>query len=280
MTEIPEHLLKRSRERRAALQGGDDAAASDAPAAGALEKSASATPATAPPPPSGPAGRTAAADPAAPEPPKPDAPYVAAAKRRKKVPFWAMATLSLMPVWGFMYVRALTEGGHAEAGPLGEGAEVYGSCASCHGGSGEGGSGYAFTNGDVLKTFPKIEDQIRFVFYGTEQYNLAGVEIYGNPDRDGGARLSGVKGPMPGWGTQLSNEEIVAVVCHERYTLGGADPTSEEYEAEFESWCSEEAPVFAAIAEGELALDADEVEGDLAEIVTPIGSAPIAGSAG
>jgi hypothetical protein len=57
-------------------------------------------------------------------------------------------------------------------------------------------------------------------------------------------------------------------------------PAGEEYEAEFEAWCSEEAPVFAAIAEGELALDADEVDGDLAEIVTPIGSAPIAGSAG
>ena len=27
-----------------------------------------------------------------------------------KIPFWAMATLSLMPVWGFIYVRALTDG--------------------------------------------------------------------------------------------------------------------------------------------------------------------------
>ena len=50
----------------------------------------------------------APAPPAAP-PVKPDPPYVAAAKRRKKIPFWAMATLSLMPVWAFIYVRALTE---------------------------------------------------------------------------------------------------------------------------------------------------------------------------
>ena len=34
---------------------------------------------------------------------------MAAAKERRKIPFWAMATLSLMPIWGFMYLRALTE---------------------------------------------------------------------------------------------------------------------------------------------------------------------------
>ena len=68
-------------------------------------------------------------------------------------------------------------------------------------------------------------------------------------------------------------------------TLGGADPTSEEYEAEYENWCSEEGPVFAAFAEGEIALDADEIEeftgvdGEPFE-VSPIGSAPIPGSAG
>jgi mono/diheme cytochrome c family protein len=282
VTEIPEHLLKRSRERRAAIgEGGDDAPA-EAPAAGALTKSAAATPAAAPPPPSVPAPRTAAAAPEAPQPPKPDPHYVTAYKQRRKAPFWAMATLSLMPVWGFMYVRALTDGGEVSAGPLGEGAEVYNNCASCHGAAGGGGVGYQFSEGEVLKTFPNIEDQIRYVYYGTEQYNISGVDVYGNPEREGGAHQTGVRGVMPGFGGQLTDEEIVAVICHERYTLGGADPTSEEYETEFETWCSQESVLFEEVATGAIVLaSADAIEpipvGDSMVEVTPIGTAPIPG---
>ncbi len=65
---------------------------------------------------------------------------------------------------------------------------------------------------------------------------------------------TGVQGVMPGFGGQLSAYEIVEVICHERYTLGGADPTSEEYAAEYEAWCSGEAPVFEAVESGELDL--------------------------
>ena len=61
------------------------------------------------------------------------------------------------------------------------GAEVYGNCSSCHGGSGEGGSGRPLADGEVNKTFPHIEDQLRFVYFGTEAYNLAGVADYGDP---------------------------------------------------------------------------------------------------
>ena len=293
MTEIPEHLLKRSRERRAAIgKGGDGGASGDteapaesAPSGTGVERAASAAPVAAAP--SGPAARTAAAEPAAPPPPKPDPPYVAAAKQRRKVPFWAMATLSLMPVWGFMYIRALTDSPTVAEGPLGEGAEVYNGCASCHGAAGGGGVGYAFAGGEILKTFPHIEDQVRYVYYGTSSYNIAGVEIYGNPDREGGAHVTGGQGVMPQQGASaggsLTDEEIVAVVCHERYTLGGADPTSEEYAEEYEEWCSEEAPVFAAIAGGEFSLDADTVDATMslngqAITITPIGSTPIPGS--
>lgn len=282
VTEIPEHLLKRSRERRSAIgQGGDDASAATTPG-GAVEKAATATPAAAAPPPSGPAGRTAAVEPSAPQPPKPDPHYVTAYKQRRKVPFWAMATLSLMPVWGFMYVRALTDGGEVSAGPIGEGAEVYNNCAGCHGAGGGGGVGYAFAEGEVLKTFPNIEDQIRYVYYGTEQYNIAGVDVYGNPEREGGAHQTGVRGVMPGFGGQLSEEEIVAVICHERYTLGGADPISEEYETEFETWCSEESVLFEEVATGAVVLASDDAiepvpVGESMIEVTPIGSAPIPG---
>jgi mono/diheme cytochrome c family protein len=280
VTEIPEHLLKRSRERRSAIgQGGDDAAAGDAPAAStpATTTPATTTPATAPAA-SAPAARTAAPEPAAPPPPKPDPVYVQAAKQRRKIPFWAMATLSLMPVWAFMYVRAVTEPPEVVEGPLGIGAEIYNSCASCHGAGGGGGVGYAFSGGNVLQTFPRIEDQLRYVHYGTEGYNAAGVDIYGNPDREGGPHVTGGLGVMPAFGSQLTQYEIVAVVCHERYTLGGADPTSEEWADEYETWCSEEAPVFTDLEAGTYDYTSPDAP-DMGDVeVMPVGPEAIPGS--
>ena len=162
-----------------------------------------------------------------------------------------MATLGLMPVWGLMYVRALTEAPEVVEGPLGIGAEQYGSCAACHGAAGGGGVGYAFAGEEVLKTFPNIEDQLRYVYWGTGEYNLAEIEIYGNPEREGGPHLTGALGVMPQQGSAagggLTDYEILGVVCHERYTLGGADPTSEEWSEEFETFCSAESPVFEAL---------------------------------
>ncbi|MET0323856.1 MAG: hypothetical protein ABW219_01445 [Ilumatobacteraceae bacterium] len=289
MTEIPEHLLKRSKDRRAALGLGGDAgdapAGADAPAATPATTGAAA-PAAAAPPPAGPVGRKAAAAPAPPPPPPPDPPYVAAAKSRMKIPFWAMAALSLMPIWLFMYVRSVTEPPEVATGPLGVGAEIYSTCQSCHGGGGEGGVGRPFVDGAVLETFPHIEDQLRFVYFGTAEYNLAGVESYGNPDREGGPHLAGSFGVMPQQGStvggDLTDDEILAVVCHERYDLGGADPTSDEYVEEFEDWCSEEAPAYLALESGiPLADLADQgltnAEGEEFPII-PIGDAPAEGS--
>lgn len=275
MTEIPEHLLKRSRERRgAAGLGGDDAGSSGAasPAASAPARVESAAPAA-------PAGRAAAPSPAAPPPPKPDSPVVAAYKRRKRIPFWAMAALSIMPIWALMYARAVTEQPEEIAGPLGVGAEVYGGCAGCHGASGGGGAGYPFAGGEVLKTFPHIEDQLRYVYFGTQGYNLAGVEIYGNPDREGGAHVAGAFGVMPAQGQtaggSLTDDQILAVVCHERYALGGADPAG-EFAEEFETWCAESSEIFVALEGGTtLATLHESFEG-----IMPIGDAPVPGSPG
>jgi mono/diheme cytochrome c family protein len=281
VTEIPEHLLKRSRERRSAIgQGGDAAADAPSDAAAASNVPATTTPAAAPAAPaaSGPPARTPAPAPAAPPPPEPDPVYVQAAKRRRKIPFWAMATLSLMPVWAFMYVRAVTEPPEVVEGPIGIGAEIFSSCASCHGAEGGGGVGYAFSGGSVLQTFPHIEDQIRYVFYGTEGYNAAGVDIYGNPDREGGPHVTGNLGVMPAFGGQLTQYEIVAVVCHERYTLGGADPTSEEYAAEYETWCSEESPVFAELEAGTYDFTSPEAPTMGEAEIMPIGPEAIPGS--
>jgi hypothetical protein len=282
VTEIPEHLLKRSRERREALGlGGDDGGSSE----GGDGTPASSTPATtassapAPAAASGPVQRAAAPEPAAPEPPKPDTPVVAAYKSRRKVPFWAMAALSVLPVWAFLYARAVTTQAEEAAGPLAIGEEQYSVCASCHGGDGGGvaGLGYQFSDGEVLLSFPHIEDQLRYVYFGTEAYNAAGVEVYGNPDRPGGAHVTGARGLMPGQGSVvgggLTDYEVLGVVCHERYTLGGADPAA-EYVEEFETWCSEESEIFADLESGGALATLDErFDG-----IIPIGAEPVPGN--
>ena len=292
VTEIPEHLLKRSRERRAALGlGGNDAAASlqsttDASATSASSTLGGTAPVAAAP--TGPAARKAAAASVVP-PPKPDSPVVTAYKRRAKIPMWAMAALSLMPIWGFMYVRSLTEPPEVVAGPMGIGGEVYGNCASCHGAGGEGNSSARpLSDGEVNLTFPNIEDHIRFVYFGTAEYNAAGITAsYGDPNREGGAHTPGSLGEMPPWGSTagggLTDSEILAVVCHERFGLSGAvDLTEDEgAETELENWCSEESPVYAALEAGSPLADLDEseildAEGERITILD-IGDAPTPG---
>ena len=203
VTEIPEHLLKRSRDRRAALGlggcvGGRRGArrAVSRPARGdagddAAERRRRPHPPARPP-------RKAAAAAAPPPPPPPDPPYIAAAKSRPKIPFWAMGALSLLPIWMFMYVRSLTQETEEAAGSARRrrrGLRRPARRATAR--SGEGGVGRPFADGEVLATFPHIEDQLRFVYFGTAEYNLAGVADYGNPDREGGPHLTGSFGVMP-----------------------------------------------------------------------------------
>jgi mono/diheme cytochrome c family protein len=249
VTEIPEHLLKRSRERRQALglpTEGGDVPATTAPAEGAAPATAAAAPPAPPratPPPT----------PAAPPPPKPDPPYLQAAKRQKKIPLWVMPVLALLPVWMFMYAKALQPPQVEVTGPLAEGATVYGSCASCHGSGGEGGVGPQLSNGEVLKTFPKIEQQLSFVYTGNTPYI---GQPYGDPNRPGGAHIGGTHGPagaMPAWGTNaggpLTDVDLVSVICHERITLAGEDPLS----AEALSWCTADGEKYQQVVSGGLA---------------------------
>ena len=60
---------------------------------------------------------------------------------------------------------------------------MYSNCASCHGADGGGGVGYAFTEGEIVRTFPNIADQVRWVFYGTEGYNAENIAVYGDENR-------------------------------------------------------------------------------------------------
>lgn len=243
MTEIPEHLLKRSRERRAALglptEGGDAGETSAAaPGPGEATAAATTTPATTTP---SPAVRPSAPEPSAP-PPKPVPPYVQAAQRRRKIPIWAMPVLALLPLWAFMYALAMRPQTKELAGPLATGAEVYGQCSSCHGTGGEGGVGYPFTNQDAILTFPALEEQVAFVESGSQVH--AG-QVYGDPNRPGGARIGLARNgtAMPAFKDSLTPAEVVAVVCHERYTLGGGDETSQE----FTDWCAPDAPKYAEV---------------------------------
>lgn len=257
MTEIPEHLLKRSQAAKAKATGGE--APADAPAA------TPAVPATTTP------AAPKAAAPVAPAPaPVPDLPVVRAYKQRHKIPAWAMVTLSILPVWAFMYLRAVTPQVVEAEGPLAAGAETYNNCSSCHGGNGEGGVGYAFSNGEVIKTFPHIEDQLRFVYFGSQAYQDAGVDIYGNPDRPGGPHVTKAQGIMPAQMGALTDEEILNVVCHERFTLGGLEE-GEEYE----KWCSETSEIHTALATGSSTLANLH---ETFEDIIPIGDTPVPGS--
>jgi hypothetical protein len=243
VTEIPEHLLKRSKDRRTALSGGTPSAEPSASKEVAKQVTSSAAPAV-------------AAEVAPPPPPKPDPAYVVAAKTRKKIPFWAMATLSLLPVWAFMYLLAVTPQERVATGPMAVGETVYGACASCHGAAGQGGAGRVLHEGEVLKTFPHIEDMLNYVYTGSQPFVSAGLAVYGNPDREGGAHapLSYNGNAMPSqgesWGGGLTNYEILGVVCHVRYAVGGADPQGEQWSSEYAAWCSEDSEIFAALQAG------------------------------
>jgi len=140
VTEVPEHLLRRSQERRAAMGLGPEPG--DAGAAPSSESAASSTeiaPAASAAP-AAPAGSAPLPVPAkeADAPPPPPAPYVQAAERRKRIPIWALPVLASLPVWAFLYVGTLDPKTSAASDPVTAGAAIYTeSCAACHGVFGE-----------------------------------------------------------------------------------------------------------------------------------------------
>jgi mono/diheme cytochrome c family protein len=194
-----------------------------------------------------------------------------------------MATLSILPLWVFMYARSLTPTEETVTGPLGDGAGLYiTNCSSCHGSGGEGGLGYAFTGREVLRTFPRIEDQLRFVYNGSARYADAGIGVYGDPDREGGVHATLGRGQMPQFGLEaggeLTDAQIVAVVCHERFTLSGADPVTDNVE-EYERWCSPESPAYAGLQDGTFTFEnvSEELEGAAPVGIEPAPVTPVEG---
>jgi mono/diheme cytochrome c family protein len=220
VTEVPEHLLKRSRDRRAALGlgGGGDAGGGESPAAAASSSESGEVEA---------AGATAAARPAAVAPLEPEAPpripptYVRAALARKKIPVWAMPVLAFLPVLMVIYVNTLSKPYSNVPTQIAEGAIVFGNnCAGCHGSDGSGGVGRQLNSGQVLLTFPHLADQLEFVWIGDEGNGVGNG--YGNPQRPGGQHKGPYHGAtMPAWNGALTQSDLLAVVRHERETLSG-----------------------------------------------------------
>ncbi len=212
MTEIPEHLLKRSKERKAALSGEPAPAEASSAAGTEIEQAAAATPAPA----SAPVPDVAPAEAEVIEA-TPVAPYVEAANTRKKMPYWIVPVLLALPVWGAMYVGTLERVPQGLTGLLGEGEHLYveTGCSGCHGAEGGGGIGPAFADGEVHVSFTSLEDQIVWIAKGS---SLVGTgNTYTSADS---ARPRQVGGQMPGYGSEAANpldiEEIIAVTLYER----------------------------------------------------------------
>ncbi len=236
MVDVPDYLLERSRQRRAELTGGDATAAAApdagaAPAAGATAAvPAAPTPARAP---------VAAAPAAPPPPPPPDPPYVKAYKNRKKMPVWAMSAMVFLPVWAIFYVGMLEPPSSDELELASNGAAVFSTCSSCHGGDGGGtASGRQLNDGEVLLTFPAddefvgLSEHISWVYLGTQGFLDAGMTTYGNPDRPGGQReTDSFANGMTGF-SNLSLADLVSVVYYERVTHGGLDADTAAIEEE------------------------------------------------
>jgi mono/diheme cytochrome c family protein len=220
LTEIPEHLLARSKARRQAIgQDEGGAPAADAPAPSAAVEPAAA--AAAPAGPAAAAAPTPAKAPAAPAPPpaKPKAPEVVAAESRRKIPWWAVPALAGLPVWAGIYAFTL-EPPTEESLLTSEGAALYSSagCAGCHGATGGGGVGPAFAGGAILETFSHYEDHIRWVGLGSEGWAAEVGSTYGDTNKP----VGGV-GIMPAFGGSLTEEEIALIVRYEREVLGGGE---------------------------------------------------------
>jgi hypothetical protein len=210
VTEVPEHLLKRSKERRAAI-GGEEAPASETPAAEAVE----AAPAAPEP--------VAAAVAATPEPapaPAPMRPEVAAAVGRKKIPFWALPVLVFLPLWAYVYQATLEPAPTGELTPVEQGGLVYHECAACHGGGGAGSASAPALDG-VRETWPDYRDHMLWVKLGS-----IGWQEYSDTY---GANEKPIKTGMPAHAT-MSDADLALVVLYERVSFGGLTEDDDEYQ--------------------------------------------------
>jgi mono/diheme cytochrome c family protein len=222
VTEIPEHLLRRSKERRAALSGEGGAEATEQAAATVAE-----TPRASPPVPAGSAtpetqagaggGGPATGVPAVAATPAP-APRIG--PTRPGVPIWIMPVLVALPLWGIIYLGAFGSRAKANSSdPVTVGGSLFlANCSSCHGAGGDGGVGPALSGGEVLRVWPKVADHVKWVQTGGAPY--VGKTIGVNQKIPVPAN-----NVMPAFsqanGGTLTDAQIAQVVCYERVAFGG-----------------------------------------------------------
>ncbi|MGH9188726.1 MAG: c-type cytochrome [Acidimicrobiales bacterium] len=219
MTEVPEYLLERSRARRAALGLAPTGGGEAPPAPAAAAPTAASEESAAPEPASVPAMAAAGGPPASALATEPAPVPVVDRGPRSGVPPWMMPVLLILPLWAIVYMG--TFGERASSGPKTPeevGAEVFtkAGCGSCHGTSGGGGVGPKLSGGEAALTFPDALAQEEFVKNGSAPTK---GQPYGDPNRPGGQRVA-KSGGMPTFGKELggklTDEEIAAVVLHER----------------------------------------------------------------
>ncbi len=104
--------------------------------------------------------------------------------------------------------------GEAAAAPESgkRGAAVFaGHCASCHGANGEGVPGvFPPLKGNPVVTATDPAEHIHVVLFGKKGGTIKGATY---------------SAQMPAWADQLSDEEVAAVVNHERTSWGNSAPT-------------------------------------------------------
>ena len=91
-------------------------------------------------------------------------------------------------------------------------------CAGCHGTAGQGAGAFPALTG-VGNTFGACADHIEWVVQGSAGFQAQGLTSYGDTGKQ-------IAGGMPGFASNLSAEQIAAVVAFERARFGGADQDS------------------------------------------------------
>jgi mono/diheme cytochrome c family protein len=216
VTEIPEHLLRRSKERRAALSGEESEGAATTEAAAVVSETRAAPPVPAGGAPATQAGGGGAATPTTGVPLATEPPAAPRIRRtRPGIPIWIMPVLIGLPLWGIIYLGAFGNRAKANANdPVAIGGTLFSAnCATCHGANGEGGVGPQLNSGQVLRVWPKVADHVNWVKTGGAPYVGKTIGATNIPVP--------ANSVMPGFASSLSDLQIRQVVCYERVTFGG-----------------------------------------------------------
>lgn len=219
MTEVPDYLLRRSQERRAALglapkgDGAEESTGAAGPAPSSASGAEVAAPSSPAPAPAESAGAPVPATAATAQLPS----YIAPGTPRSGVPVWMMPVLVILPLWAIVYLGAFgaRSGTAADGPPSGPAVYAKAGCGGCHGAQGEGGVGPALAGGESKLTFPNEADHVAWVETGSASSK---GKPYGDPARAGGPRIA-TSGGMQGFTGTLTPEEIQAVVAYERDEL-------------------------------------------------------------